>query len=139
MKNHCWDNSTIWPAEENRHTMGRWQLEGIQNRSTAKLPPVADLFRIIVLNVTVKEEDTRILIYLFIDTHTTNFLLVAQSSIFSLLESIKKEKNQHFQMSKYPESVYLYYSLQVYPPVTSYPPCPLKTLFSYVTDLSILP
>lgn len=129
MKNHCWDNSTICPAEENRHIMGRWQLGGIQNRSTAKLPPVADLFRIILLNVTVKEEDTYILIYLFIHTPLT-FSLWPRAVFFLSWKPLKKKKNQHFQMSKYPESVYLYYSLQVYPPVINYPPCPLKTLFS---------
>lgn len=46
----------------------------MRNSSTAKLPPVADLFRNILLDMTAKEED------IFI--HTTNSLFMAQSGIF---------------------------------------------------------
>lgn len=57
--------------------------------------------------------------YLFI-THTTNFLLMAHSSTF-LSPGIHSKRNNfhHFQMSESPESVYLYCSPQVYPPITS--------------------
>lgn len=74
--------------------------------------------------------------FLFIYTHTTNFLLMAQSSIF-LSPGIHSKKNnfQHFQMSKSPEFVYLCCSPQVYPSVTSNS-LPLKKLSFHVSQTS---
>lgn len=83
--------------------------------------------------------------YIFI--HTPPTLSSWLRAVFcSLLESIPllsndylKNNLQHFRMAKSPEFVYLYYSPQVYPFVTSYLPFSKKPLFSYVTYISILP